>query len=464
MANTINVPRVPVSKPQQDHQSADTGVGMGKHAAHVSVQEPWDAQQQKQTSPERPFDSFRRNSSYPGVSSTARASRHVPYQKSQQQMPQIQGNPSAPRGYVQPQPHAFDDLHQGNVVAKNRPKKESEKSVFSDLSMAQVIAGALAAVTSLLLSNVIGLAGSVIGVAVASIVSTVSSQAYKHFLAASAENIKSHVSNSDDSNEEWAENIENGTAARPIPGAAAAEAGTATQPASEMKAARPTTTPHLGDKGAMTETGIHKRASKIKKTKVQRGVIIISIISALLAVVVYAVFINVATQGQGVGTKTPSIISASDTTSNTQSSNAQKNTGETQNNQEGPNKKGPDAQNSNAEDTSGQNQSTNAQQNSGNSTTSSDTSSSDTTSNDSSSTGSTGTSQGSQGTSDTSSSGNSGSQSNSGSQGTTTESGSGSSSNSSSSGSSSQSSQGSQSSTGTSQGTTQTQSSTTQAQ
>ncbi len=79
------------------------------------------------------------------------------------------------------------------------PSSESEassgsrspiKSLFEDISVSQLAAGALAAVTSMLLSAQIGITGSVIGVAVGSIVSAVSSQVYKKFLSASAEKIQ----------------------------------------------------------------------------------------------------------------------------------------------------------------------------------------------------------------------------------------------------------------------------------
>lgn len=64
------------------------------------------------------------------------------------------------------------------------------RGVLSDLSLPQVAGTALAAVTSMLLSSYIGIAGSIIGVAVASVVSTVCSSLYKNFLAASAERIR----------------------------------------------------------------------------------------------------------------------------------------------------------------------------------------------------------------------------------------------------------------------------------
>lgn len=92
------------------------------------------------------------------------------------------------------------------------PKAEAEapqptgiKGLFEGLSVSQVTAGALAAVTSMLLSAQIGIAGSVIGVAVGSVVSTVSSQLYKKFLAGSAEKLRGFAS-SDNAEENAATN------------------------------------------------------------------------------------------------------------------------------------------------------------------------------------------------------------------------------------------------------------------
>lgn len=59
------------------------------------------------------------------------------------------------------------------------------RNFFQGISVSQILAGALAAVTSFLLSARIGIAGSVIGVAVGSIVSAVASQIYRNMLKAS---------------------------------------------------------------------------------------------------------------------------------------------------------------------------------------------------------------------------------------------------------------------------------------
>ncbi len=64
------------------------------------------------------------------------------------------------------------------------------KNFFKGISVPQLVAGTLAAVTSFLLSARIGIAGSVIGVAVGSIVSAVSSQLYQNILKASSEKLQ----------------------------------------------------------------------------------------------------------------------------------------------------------------------------------------------------------------------------------------------------------------------------------
>lgn len=71
-------------------------------------------------------------------------------------------------------------------MAKETETNPKKRKLFADVSAVQVIATALAAVTSMLLSSYIGIAGSIIGVAVASIVSTLAASLYKKFLADSA--------------------------------------------------------------------------------------------------------------------------------------------------------------------------------------------------------------------------------------------------------------------------------------
>ena len=67
------------------------------------------------------------------------------------------------------------------------------KNFFKGISFSSIFAGALAAVTSFLLSAKIGIAGSVIGVAAGSVVSAVATQVYKNVLKVSGEKIQQAV-------------------------------------------------------------------------------------------------------------------------------------------------------------------------------------------------------------------------------------------------------------------------------
>lgn len=79
------------------------------------------------------------------------------------------------------------------------------KNFFKGISFTQVLAGSLAAVTSFLLASKIGIAGSVIGVAIGSIVSAVASQLYQNVIHASsrklAEANPKNLNNSDSAND-----------------------------------------------------------------------------------------------------------------------------------------------------------------------------------------------------------------------------------------------------------------------
>ena len=75
-------------------------------------------------------------------------------------------------------------------MAKGEHTEDRRGGLFDDLSFSQVAAGALAAVTSMLLASQIGIYGSAIGVGVGSVVSAVASQLYKRFLQRSADKLR----------------------------------------------------------------------------------------------------------------------------------------------------------------------------------------------------------------------------------------------------------------------------------
>lgn len=295
---------------------------------------------------------------------------------------------------------------------KDSPVEQAEKErkflggLFEGLSVPQVAAGALAAVTSMLLSSKIGIAGSVIGVAVGSVVSTLSSQIYKQFLQASADKLRelSPVGDTAGDGAEAANVVgvsagqasmagvtrvmdpaatrlmsqvgepgagasfgrpdsahtgvtrvmdpaatrvmgwngeadigvlpgQNGETAVMNPanasgasnGAAQGAAGDDTfaglagatcvaAAAAGSDAAGKTPTRTVADLRAEGETGVLRgRAEHLRRQRVQRGVIVVSVVSALIAVAVSAFVIDLVTAGEGVGAKTEPLFSGPST-------------------------------------------------------------------------------------------------------------------------------------------------------
>ena len=248
------------------------------------------------------------------------------------------------------------------------PKAEAEapqstgiKGLFEGLSVSQVTAGALAAVTSMLLSAQIGIAGSVIGVAVGSVVSTVSSQLYKKFLAGSAEKLRG-LASSDNTEENAAASavVAHNAAQSTVQGAALnfAHAQTTVMPISRapFEGAETTTLPSVGAatrafsgaaapsansvettvlsaghivgadardsqaaQGAQSNTprinsaaghtgnashatGVVEIEAQKQKT-MQRRVLAVSVASSLAAILLFAGLVLMFTGGEGIGTK-----------------------------------------------------------------------------------------------------------------------------------------------------------------
>lgn len=183
------------------------------------------------------------------------------------------------RIYVRPSDHeapSKDDLI-GQTQAI--PIKQG---LFDGLSVAQIIAGAAAAATSVALASYIGLAGSIIGAAVSSVVTVVSSQLYRRFLDASARKIKTA-----------------GNRARSgyASGYGSADATEVIAPAADAPGAR------------MAPSKIRARAAAAR-TANQRKVIAFSVVIALIAVIACAAAILLGTAGAGLGEKTAPIIPA----------------------------------------------------------------------------------------------------------------------------------------------------------
>ena len=201
-------------------------------------------------------------------------------------------------------------------------KKGKLAVLFEDLSIAQVIAGALAAATVFLLSSVIGVAGSLIGAAVGSIVSAVSSQVYKKMLSASADKIRDVApdgasANQADPNETRLMEPVSSNETRVIDSDKIAASATKVMGADDIRYQA-----HASSDKAVDPALQRAHVRRRRKARVQRSVIIVSIVSALIAIVISAGLIHVFTDGQGIGEKTEPIFTASEASQAKQGSSA----------------------------------------------------------------------------------------------------------------------------------------------
>lgn len=198
----------------------------------------------------------------------------------------------APRTRVMTPASLNNGVHENHSIGQTMaiaPKK----GLFDDISIPQIIAGAAAAATSVALASKIGIAGSVIGAAVSSVITVVSSQVYRHFISASAEALK-------------------GTHA------------TVDYPAGAYEPVEPDVEEHLG--GAATTQEMRQVAGRAttarvapnslrakaaaERSQTQKKVIVFSIAIAIVAVIACTAAILITTAGEGLGERPEPILSS----------------------------------------------------------------------------------------------------------------------------------------------------------
>ena len=158
-----------------------------------------------------------------------------------------------------------------------------KKGLFDGISVAQAIAASAAAATSMLLASRIGIAGSVIGAAVSSMVTGICSQLYRNALDASARKLK-------------AKQMSHAYEQDALRGYASTESPSATD---EATAGAP--------RIRIAPTKLQARAAA-ERSASKRKVAIVSALIAIVAVAASAGIIMLTTSGQGLGTKTPSVF------------------------------------------------------------------------------------------------------------------------------------------------------------
>ena len=227
-----------------------------------------------------------------------------------------------------------------------KPTKGGLASLFEGMSGSQLIAVALAAATSLLLSSYIGIAGSVVGAAIAYVVSAVASQLYKKMLSASADKIRDVVPGASSSTSVMSE-----TEQLEIRGATsdAQEQKTVVFDERAVAQAQATRAINANDvryrayettSGGKDPAVLRAHERRNRKSRVKRQVVVVSVISALVAIGITAGLIHVATAGAGLGAKTEPLFPTTNvqdekatTTEHPSSSDEQSSSSSTDNNQ-----------------------------------------------------------------------------------------------------------------------------------
>ena len=156
------------------------------------------------------------------------------------------------------------------------------RGLLEDLSVSQVLAGALAAVTSVALSSRIGIAGSLIGVAAASVVSTVASQLYRGMLRRANDKIRELASSDGEQPGTGGQNPY-GLDKPPL------AHGQAAEPATSATSAR------------IAPAALRAEAHRRRQQTIHRRVMAAAVVSSLVAVAISAGVVLLATNGEGLG-------------------------------------------------------------------------------------------------------------------------------------------------------------------
>lgn len=245
----------------------------------------------------------------------------------------------APRTRVMTPASLNNGVHENHSIGQTMaiaPKK----GLFDDISIPQIIAGAAAAATSVALASKIGIAGSVIGAAVSSVITVVSSQVYRHFISASAEAIKgTHA----------AVDYPAGAYEPVEPDVEEHLGGAATTQEMRQVAGRATT-------ARVAPNSLRAKAAA-ERSQTQKKVIVFSIAIAIVAVIACAGAILITTAGEGLGERPEPILSSRTTEHNAD------NTGQSQSQQD--DSQGASASTDSSSNTPDQSQSADSSANSG---------------------------------------------------------------------------------------------------
>ena len=208
------------------------------------------------------------------------------------------------------QPYGQGQAQQGQ--AQPDAGEPQKKGVLSEFSGSAVIASALAAVTSFALQSKIGLAGSIIGVGVAAAATTIASQVYKGMLSASAQKLKDLSDQAPATDDTYG-----------VTRDLRASSGTTQAWATPVSLDDAASEAGFADSGTpIAPQSVRDAAQSRKGALMRKRMAIVMVVAAVAAVLVYALIVNLATAGQGIGSTKPIVATSSQGQDDQQSQDA----------------------------------------------------------------------------------------------------------------------------------------------
>ena len=232
------------------------------------------------------------------------------------------------------------DADKTRLASPAQPTDEAtneKPSLLKDVSITQILATSLAAVTAFVLSNQIGIAGSIIGVAVGAAASALASQIYQNVIRRSTH--KFRASDNDEYNQQAYPNSSQTTLE-----------GTQYMPRAQYAPSRdyyPNADSGTGQSSQVNRTPTLSR----KRVRALTIVTIISIIFTISAVILYAMFLSYITDGSGLGPKVSTTPVVTEKTTNTSNSTDKKDDSSSSSEKTDESSKSTDSKDSSSEST-----------------------------------------------------------------------------------------------------------------
>ncbi len=273
------------------------------------------------------------------------------------------------------------DADKTRLASPAQPTDEAtneKPSLLKDVSITQILATSLAAVTAFVLSNQIGIAGSIIGVAVGAAASALASQIYQNVIRRSTHKFRS--SDNDDYNQQAYPNSSQTTLE-----------GTQYMPRAQYAPSRDYYSNAASTEGQSSQVNRTPTLSR-KRVRALTIVTIISIIFTISAVILYAMFLSYITDGSGLGPKVSTTPVVTEKTTNTSNSTDKKNDSSSSSEKTDESSKSTDSKDSSSESTDSKKSETTSSDSSSSSEKTSDSSSSSNSSESNSSSNNSGTS------------------------------------------------------------------------